>query len=307
VPIPPARPAELRGRVFRGSAVVRRGLLTPKQLRSSAWVRLRQDVYADVSLPVTHRLLVGAVGLTLPADAGFAGLSAAVLWGVPDVAGADDPVEVLLAAGRRWNAGSGVRVRTVLPGQRLVQRGPWRLLPRAETAVDLIRFGDSDEAVVLLDRLVQAGLTHLDDVRTAVAALPRCRGSAQASRVARLADGLAESPQETRLRLILQRAGMPPVAQYRVHDEDGFVARVDFAYPEVRVAVEYDGLWHAERRAFLDDRRRLNRLNAAGWVVVHVTGGRPAEARTARRPDPGPEGAAADPVEHTLSALFLGR
>ena len=267
MPIPPARPAGLRGRVFRGSAVVRRGLLTPKQLRSSAWVRLRQDVHADAALPVTHRLLVGAVGLTLPVGAGFAGLSAAVLWGVPDVAGADDPVEVLLPAGRLWNAGSGVRVRTVLPGQRLVQRGPWRLLPRAETAVDLIRFGDSDEAVVLLDRLVQAGLTHLEDVRAAVALLPRCRGSAQASRVARL----AESPQETRLRLLLQRAGMPPVAQYRVHDEGGFVARVDFAYPEVRVAVEYDGLWHAERRAFLDDRRRLNRLNAAGWVVLHVT------------------------------------
>ena len=271
MPIPPARPAGLRGRVFRGSAVVRRGLLTPKQLRSSAWVRLRQDVYADAALPVTHRLLVGAVGLTLPAGAGFAGLSAAVLWGVPDVAGVDDPVEVLLPAGRRWNAGSGVRVRTVLPGQRLVQRGPWRLLPRAETAVDLIRFGDSDAAVVLLDRLVQAGLTHLEDVQAAVALLPRCRGSAQASRVARLADGLAESPQETRLRLLLQRAGMPPVAQYRVHDEGGFIARVDFAYPEVRVAVEYDGLWHAERRAFLDDRRRLNRLNAAGWVVLHVT------------------------------------
>jgi very-short-patch-repair endonuclease len=41
--------------------------------------------------------------------------------------------------------------------------------------------------------------------------------------------------------------------------------------PDVRVAVEYDGLWHGERRAFLDDRRRLNRLDAAGWVVVHVT------------------------------------
>ena len=104
-----------------------------------------------------------------------------------------------------------------------------------------------------------------------MALLPRCRGSAQASRVARLADGLAESPQETRLRLLLQRAGMPPVARYRVDDEGGFVARVDFAYPEGRVAVEYDGLWHAERRAFLADRRRLNRLDAAGWVVLHVT------------------------------------
>src|SRR3712207_7749187 len=47
--------------VFRGSVVGRQGLLTPKQLRSSARVRLRQDVSADASLPVTHRLLVSAV------------------------------------------------------------------------------------------------------------------------------------------------------------------------------------------------------------------------------------------------------
>jgi very-short-patch-repair endonuclease len=271
VSITPARPHDLQGRVFRGSAVVRQGLLTRKQLRSAAWVRVRQDVYADASLPLTHRLLVSAVGLVLPMGAGFTGRSAAVLWGVPDVARADDPVEVVLPGEQRWNAGSGVRVRTLLPGQRLARCGLWRLLPRAETAADLIRFGDRDEAVVLLDRLVQAGLAPLEEVRGAVASLPRCRGSAQASQVARLADGLAESPQETRLRLVLHRAGMPPVAQYRVHDRYGFVARVDFAYPEARLAIEYDGLWHAERRAFIDDRRRLNRLTAAGWLVVHVT------------------------------------
>ncbi len=54
-------------------------------------------------------------------------------------------------------------------------------------------------------------------------------------------------------------------------DSDGFVAPVDFACPELRIAIEYDGLWHGERRAFLDDRRRLNRLVAAGWIVLHVT------------------------------------
>ncbi|MFW3169934.1 endonuclease domain-containing protein [Geodermatophilus sp. CPCC 206100] len=272
MPVPPTRPVPLRGRVFRGSTVVRQGLLTPKQLRSSAWVRLRQDVYADASLPVTHRLLVSAVGLVLPEGAGFAGRSAAVLWGVPDLAGPGDPVEVVLPAGRRWNAGPGVRVRELLPGQRLVPRGRWRCLSPAGTAADLVRFGDRDEAVGLLDRLVREGLTSLAHVRAAVAALPPCRGSAQARWVASAADGLAESPQETRVRLLLRRAGLlPPVAQFRVFDDAGFVARVDFAYPDLRLAIEYDGLWHADRTAFLSDRRQHNRLTAAGWVVLHVT------------------------------------
>lgn len=272
MPTPAARPELLRRRVFRGSDVVRRGLLTEKQLRSAAWRRLRQDVYADAALDVTHRLLVDAVGLVLPEGAAFTGLSAAVLWGVPDIAQADDPVEVVLPAGRRWHPDAGVRVHRTSAPVRLVQAGGWWCTERVATAVGIVRRGAEDDAVVLLDRLLAAGMVRLDDVRDAVADLPRGRGSAQARRVAALAAEFAESPQETRLRLVLVRAGLPtPVPQFRVFDDDGFVGRVDLAYPELRIAIEYDGLWHADRRAFLADRRRLNRLVAAGWVVVHVT------------------------------------
>ncbi|TFV65026.1 UNVERIFIED_ORG: hypothetical protein E4P37_11720 [Bacillus sp. AZ43] len=90
--------------------------------------------------------------------------------------------------------------------------------------------------------------------------------------VTRLADGLAESPQETRLRLLLHRSALPdPVAQCRIRDGGREIARVDFAWPELRVALEYDGAWHGEPGQFGRDRRRLNRLTAAGWLVVFVT------------------------------------
>ena len=194
MPTPPARPPELVGRVFRGTTVIAQGLLTRKQLRSKAWRRLRQDVYADIAMPVTDRLMVSAVGLVLPAGAGFTGRSAATLWGVRDIAGGTDPVDVLVPAGSRWNAGPDVRVRTLPSGQALVRRGMWLCASRVDTAVDLIRWGETDEAVVLLDQLCGAGMVRLDDVRDAVLHLPRCQGSAQARRVAALADGLAESP-----------------------------------------------------------------------------------------------------------------
>ena len=48
-------------------------------------------------------------------------------------------------------------------------------------------------------------------------------------------------------------------------------ARLDFAYPGLRLAVEYDGAWHAAPGGLARDRRRLNRLTAAGWRVVFVT------------------------------------
>ncbi|MGY2084654.1 endonuclease domain-containing protein [Blastococcus sp. SYSU DS0539] len=86
------------------------------------------------------------------------------------------------------------------------------------------------------------------------------------------ADGLAQSPQETRLRLLLDRSKLPrPVAQYEVRDAGGFVAFVDFGWPEHRVALEYDGVWHGAPQQVGKDRRRLNRLTAAGWTVVFVT------------------------------------
>jgi hypothetical protein len=259
--------------VFRGTWAVGAGLLTEDQLRSSAWRRLRRDVYVDAALPVTHRLAACGVLAVAPAGAVFGGVTAAVLWGGEQFARPGDPVEVVLPPGLRWRPAPGVVVRTApLTGDVVVDGRGLPRTSRVRTAVDLARRGTLDDGVVLLDRLVHAGVVRLDDVRDAVAVLPRCRGSRLAREIADLADGLAESPQETRVRLVLRRGGLPtPVAQYRVFDRDGFVARVDFAYPELRLAIEYDGAWHGGPGQLASDRRRLNRLTAAGWRVVFVT------------------------------------
>jgi G:T-mismatch repair DNA endonuclease (very short patch repair protein) len=274
VPVQPARPESLRGRVFRGTSAVRRGLVTEDQLRSGAWRRLRRDVYADAALPVTHLLHARGVGLVAPRQAVFGGLTAVMLWGGQDFATADDPVEVLLPPGVRWAPSWGVTVRTASLGVAdTARRAGW--LPRtsrARTAVDLIRRGRVDDGVVLLDRLVHAGVVPFFDVCDAVGELPRCRGSRLAREIAGLADGLAESPPETRLRLLMLRAGLPrPVAQFRVFDDEGLIGRLDFAFPERKIAIEYDGAWHGERGQLARDRKRLNRLAAAGWRVVFVT------------------------------------
>ncbi|MDB5733278.1 MAG: hypothetical protein JWQ03_3173, partial [Variovorax sp.] len=105
-------------------------------------------------------------------------------------------------------------------------------------------------------------------------------GSRRARAACALADGLAESPQETRLRLLLGRSGLPmPIAQCRVLHEGRFVARVDFGWRDRRLALEYDGLWHGEPGQFARDRERLNRLREAGWRVAFVT------AADLRRPE----------------------
>jgi hypothetical protein len=58
------------------------------------------------------------------------------------------------------------------------------------------------------------------------------------------ADGLTQSPQETRPRLLLHASPFDrPVAQYTVRDTGGrFIARVHVVWPERRAALEHDGM-----------------------------------------------------------------
>lgn len=71
----------------------------------------------------------------------------------------------------------------------------------------------------------------------------------------------------------MRRAGLPePVRQHTIYDRGRFVARVDFAYPHAKLAIEADGYrYHSGRARFESDRARLNALTALGWRVIHVT------------------------------------
>ncbi len=272
MPVAPTRPPDLHGKVFRGSAMVRAGRLTKGQLRSSAWRRLFPDVYACASLPVDHpRRARAAAALVVP-GAVVSGRSAATLWGVP-LAGPEDDVELTVPPGCRAGAVHGIRVsRRHLPADAVVVRGGVRVTTAVRTAVDIARTEPLEDAVVALDQLITGGLATLDDVRAAAAVLsgPGCRS---VRRAVDLADGLAGSPQETRLRLVLHGSRLPrPVAQYTIRAADGrFLARTDFAWPDAKTAVEYEGIWHGAPQQVARDRRRLNELTAAGWTIVFVT------------------------------------
>ncbi|MGY1802561.1 DUF559 domain-containing protein [Blastococcus sp. SYSU D00922] len=267
---PPRRPAALRGRVFRGSSVVAAGTTTWGELRGPGFQRLFRDVYACADVVVSHRLRAVAAARLLVPGAVVSGWSALALWGLPPEP--DPDVELTVAPGSAVSRVTGIRVRRrALDAADVTVRGvPLTTVECA--ALDVARHIERDDAVVLLDRLVDGRLTDLRRLRDAAADLAGA-GCRRAREAVALADGLAGSPQETRLRLLLHRSGLPrPVAQHVVRDADGFVGRVDFAWPEQRVIVEYEGRWHGdEPQQVAKDRRRLNRLSAAGWTVVYVT------------------------------------
>lgn len=84
------------------------------------------------------------------------------------------------------------------------------------------------------------------------------------------AASLAGSSLERRFHMLLRVAGIAlPVSQY---DVPGLIARVDFAYPDIKVAIEIDGYrWHTGRAKFDADRRRRRKLRAARWDVLEFT------------------------------------
>lgn len=96
----------------------------------------------------------------------------------------------------------------------------------------------------------------------------------QLREVLALMDGGAESPPETRTRLVLIDAGLPkPQTQILVHGNFGArrSARIDMGYAEFKVGVEYEGAQHwTDPRVRANDIDRYAELAALGWLIVRV-------------------------------------
>jgi len=82
-----------------------------------------------------------------------------------------------------------------------------------------------------------------------------------------------ESVLELTLIRLLRRSGLPqPVSQYRIRRGQKAVARVDLAYPDIRLAIEADGYrYHGGPADWRRDLARRNELTGLGWRIIHVT------------------------------------
>ena len=199
----------------------------------------------------------------------MAGYSAAQLLGA-DCAPPDAPAEVIVRGGRRTHPGIRVQ-RATVPPLDLTTVGGRRLTNPVRTAWDLARRLPTVEAVVAVDALARVGRFDPGALLARRDREPGARGCRHLDDVVALADWRAESPMETRLRVALTRVGLPPEPQYPVYDEYGFVlARVDLAYPAARLAVEYDGSTHFNRRRAELDAERDTLLAGHGWQTQRV-------------------------------------
>ncbi|TPW74652.1 hypothetical protein [Schumannella soli] len=80
----------------------------------------------------------------------------------------------------------------------------------------------------------------------------------------------AQSPRETRLRLLLTRAGYDLESDVEVQLPRCPLYRVDLALRGRKIAFEYQGEHHADLEQYRADQTRLSRLRAHGWLVMEI-------------------------------------
>lgn len=225
---------ELRRARRTGEVVaIRRGAYVPATDR-----RLDDDA-------ARHALAVRAAIAQLPDGAVVSHVSAAVLlglrvWGVPLTR-----VHVTRDRESGGRRGRHLHLHTSpLHPQEIIDVDGTPVTAPARTVVDTARHESFTGSAVIADAALQAGLVDPTALTDAVGRARRRPGVAQARRVVAFADRGGHSVGESRSRVLLARAGLPPpVLQWPVLDPAGrHIGTPDFAWPELRTVGEFDGM-----------------------------------------------------------------
>jgi very-short-patch-repair endonuclease len=280
VPTPPVPP-----RIHRPTTRAGAGAdgVSAWQLRHLEIVRTSRDTYLPRAQAEDVRARITAVLLGAPPSAVISHVTAASLWGLQiPLIREDRRVHLTVPPGTRIRSRADRQVHcAALQGRHVTQRGGVVVTSPGRTWLDLAAGLPAAALLAVTDQMLarrhprEAFQRLLDGSRGK-------RGIRTARQVLAVADPLAGSPMESVLRWMILAAGLPaPVLQHTIRDpHQKFIGRVDLAWPQRRVLVEFDGDIHRERNVFVSDLRRQNGLVLAGWVVLRFTSadvrGRPA-------------------------------
>ena len=141
-----------------------------------------------------------------------------------------------------------------------------------DTWAQFAQFLEVDELVALLESMRRRWNYTAEQINERIMRLGRFPGKRRCLAALTLMRE-SDSVQETRCRLTLLRSGLPePRTRYVIEDADERRSyTVDMAYPENKVAIEYDGDHHRRfRDQYVRDRTKRRRLRQMGWSVIEV-------------------------------------
>lgn len=260
-----------------------------RQVRAGVLVRIRQgayalrEVWAERSQVDRHLLLVTAVMRQYGDDVAVSHVSACLEQGGPNWGLDLSQVHLtnLFSIGER--AGAGVRHHRGRCYVDDVTRaaGHWITAP-ARTALDTASLVPRDPAVAILDHFLNKGLATRDQYDAVFMSMKEWPATLAMHRKLELCTGRSESVGETRTSLLCHDQHLPtPQQQFEIFHPSGRLAgRVDFAWPEQRLLLEFDGLqkYHRYRREgesveqmVLREKAREDLLRElTGWMMIRL-------------------------------------
>ena len=288
-PVPPIRPrttadpdafaaAIFSGRPFVGAAALAAGVLSEHELRTR-FRRVLPGIHLSTGFDYDASARVRAAWLWAPPGAVIAGSAAALLHGEWQVAAEEVHRAVDLYLPRTVRAPRGIRIhalRQPLRAQELAVLDSIPFTAVGRTALDLARWHrDPLRAAIAVDAVCNVTQTPVPDVEEYARTTERLHGRRRALKLFERCDHRADSPRETRLRLIIKDSPLPdPEPQVTILDSAGsHIATADLAYRANRVALFYDGESHLDREQRDWDSSVTARLFDEGWLDLRITSG----------------------------------
>lgn len=147
-----------------------------------------------------------------------------------------------------------------------------RVTTEIRTAWDLGRTRWPSRALAGIDQMLRLGAFGLEEFVAGVEQFRGQRWVTTLRAVAPLADGRAESPPESVLRLRCLENLFPLTPQVEVFEQGRFVARLDLGDESLLVGAEYDGPeWHSSPDQLTHDRERRQDVRKQGYLVEVFT------------------------------------
>jgi very-short-patch-repair endonuclease len=253
------------------AAGIPKGRLEAHDLDRSVWGVRSTDRDATVAARCSK------FALRLRDDTFFSHTTAALLYGAPL------PPEVEASAALHISAPSPAprpHARGILghslsvPEAELRTRAGLRLTSPTRTWLDLGGMLSLGDLVAVGDYFIhwRAPLATEGELRNLIDAQPAVRGIRRLRRALELLNDRAESRPESLLRVIVVCGGLPaPRVNYVVvQTETGRNVRLDLAFVEQKLVLEYQGDYHRSRAQWRRDMTRRTRLEAQGWRVMEL-------------------------------------
>lgn len=261
-----------------------------KLVRTGAWHRVRRGAYVPTERwqaagpDERYRLVVKSTMRQAQTPVVASHTAAVAMLGGPLWGQSLDVSHLTRFDARTGRKEAGVQQhRGILLDGDVVDVGPYKVTSPTRAALEVTTLAGIEASLCVVNEFLHRDLTTIGRLRSRYELMSGWPNTLHTDLVLRLADGRIESVGETRTMYGCWSQGLPrPVPQLEIYDDEGnFVGRVDFAWPEYGVFLEFDGVAKYRRHlregetiedAVLREKRREERIcEITGWRCIRVT------------------------------------